>query len=230
MEIYFAANKIDATLLITPTHHREKREYKINGKKVTNIKILNFDSKQDIKNLDNNEDLTEQLLNGDPEVDIEIAGKILHHTNRLVVNNDLKPMYNYTEIDVLESPDGKLKTRPHKKSIRNIIGEVPIIASDKFISPKDFIQKYIVKKSFFMGHTDGVSYKFLFEFAKKLFEMQKLVRIYAIDSETKKQMPLVLKNGGNLFPAAFIEGKIRGDEYCLTLLLVDMELKPNIKI
>ena len=227
--MYFAANKIDATLLISSTHHREKREYKFNGKKVKNIKILNFDSQLDLNNLENNEDLTEQLLNGDPEVDIENAGKILRHTNRLVVNNDLKPVYNYKEIDVLQTPDGKLKTRPHQKTIRNIIGEVPIIASDEYISPKDFIQKYIVKKSFFIGHSDGVSYKFLFEFAKKLFEMQKLVRIYAIDSETKKKIPLVIKNGGNLFPAAFIEGKIRGEEYCLTLLLIDMELKPEEK-
>ncbi len=224
MEFYFAANKIDATVLISSTHHREKREYKFNGKKVKNIRILNFDSKQDIQNLENNEDLTDHLINGDPEIDIENAGKQLGHTNRLVVNDELKPVYNYNEFDVLITPDGGLKERIHKQSIRNTIGSVPVIASDEYISPREFIQKYVVKQSLFMGHTDGVSYKFLFEFAKKLSEMHKLVRIYAIDSETKKKMPIVIRNGGSLFPAAFIEGKIRGEDYCLTLLLVEREL------
>ena len=224
MELYFAANKVDATLLISSTHHREKREYKFNGKKVKHIKILNFDSKLDIQNMDYNEDLTEHLLNGDPEIDIEYAGKNLRHTNRLVVDSNLKPVYNYIEFDVLQPPIGERKERVHKQSIRNTIGSVPVIASEEYISPGDFIQKYIVKQSFFMGHTDGVSYKFLYEFAKKLSEMHKLVRIYAIDSETKKKMPIVIRNGGSLFPAAFIEGKIRGEDYCLTLLLVEREL------
>jgi len=223
--MYFAVDNVDATVVITPTHQREKKEYRVDGQKVKKINIFNYDSKLILKNLENNEDLTEQLLKGNPEVDLETAGKILKRTNRLVVNNQLKPVYNYKEIDVWKTPSGEIKTRLHKKSIRNIIGEFPVIASDEYISQKDFIQKYIVKQSYFMGHTDGVSYKFLFEFAKKLFEMQKMVRIYAIDVETKKKMPLVIKNGGNLFPAAFIEGKIRGEEYCLTLLLVDMELK-----
>jgi len=224
MELYFAVNKVDATLLISSTYHREKREYKFNGKKVKHIKILNFDSKLDIQNMEYNEDLTEHLLNGDPEIDIEHAGKNLRHTNRLVVDDKLKPVYNYKEFDVLIAPDGELKERIHKQSIRNTIGSVPVIASDEYISTREFIQKYIVKQSYFMGHTDGVSYKFLFEFAKKLSEMHKLVRIYAIDSETKKKMPIVIRNGGSLFPAAYIEGKIRGEDYCLTLLLVEREL------
>lgn len=224
MEFYFAANKVDATLLISSTHRREKRDYKFNRKEVKHIKILNFDSKQDLQNMENNEDLTEHLLNGDPEIDIENAGKNLRHTNRLVVNDKLKPVYNYNEFDVLLTPDGELKERIHKQSLRNTLGSVPVIASDEYISSKDFIQKYVVKQSFFMGHTDGVSYKFLYEYAKKLFEMHKLVRIYAVDSETKKKMPIVIRNGGSLFPAAFIEGKIRGDDYCLTLLLVEREL------
>ncbi|MHA1721037.1 MAG: hypothetical protein ACTSWX_02875 [Promethearchaeota archaeon] len=227
MEMYFAANNIDATVIITPTHHGEKKEYRFDGKKVSHVKILNFDSKLDIQNLENNENLTELLIDGDPEFDIENTGKIIQHVNKLVVNNELKPVYNYQEIDVLMQPNGEIKTRPHKQSKRNILEKLPVITSDEYISPRNFIRKYLVKQSFFMGHTDGVSYKFLFELAKNLSDMQKLVRIYAIDSETKKKIPIVIKNGGTLYPAAFIYGKIHGEKYCLRLLLVDRELNPD---
>ena len=130
MEMYFAANNIDATVIITPTHHGEKKEYRFDGKKVSHVKILNFDSKLDIQNLENNENLTELLIDGDPEFDIENTGKIIQHVNKLVVNNELKPVYNYQEIDVLMQPNGEIKTRPHKQSKRNILEKLPVITSD----------------------------------------------------------------------------------------------------
>lgn len=228
MEFYLAVDNIDTTVLITPTHTKEKRIHKIiDGTEVKSVRFLIFDSKLDFLNLENQENFSELLKNENFEFNIETAGQQILHSNHLVVDDEFNPVYNYKDMDILERPNQEPEKRNHKDSIRNTLESVPVFTSDEYFTPKELLQKYIISKSYFLVHKDGASYKFLYDFAKKLSDLQKIVRVYAYNQETKKKAPLVLKKAGKMYPGAFIMGKIEGEEYCLTLLLSNMEILPK---
>lgn len=228
MEFKIAFENQGAVVDLTQTHKKKWKYYrKVDGTKVKHRRILAFDSTFSTERIlqENGNDLSTQLKASDIEVDIESAGKIIGRTHRIVVNDDFQPVYDYKEVDILRKTNGEEIRREHKTSKSNINDVIPVIVSDHYLTPKEMLLKYIFRKSYFLFHKDETSYGFLFELAKFLADKNQFARVFSFNPETKKPEPLVLYQGGTLFSAAFLEGRIRDREYCLILHLSDRELK-----
>ncbi|MHA2123634.1 MAG: hypothetical protein ACW990_20740, partial [Promethearchaeota archaeon] len=172
------------------------------GEKASHQRFIKFDGEKNDKALSQQPDLVHLLKESDIEIDIELAGKKVHRTSRITVTDSLDPVYNYSLHDVLTLPDGTIKERPHKQTLGNINTTIPVRISEELETPRDLMFRYLFRKSYYITHYDGVTYKFLFEIAEKLHKAKKFARVDTFNPETNK----------------------RGKKYRLVLHLSDQEL------
>ncbi|MFX1239528.1 MAG: hypothetical protein ACFFAS_14035 [Promethearchaeota archaeon] len=227
MKIYLAHEKIDAkNLELIPTHGAKKYfRLSPDGKKVENKRYLIFDRDKSNEKLLEETDLATMLKDDDVDLDLNAAGRYIKSTSRISVKVNYDPVYNFKSFDVITRPDGKKQERPHERSTGNIHGTLPVKITEELFELKELLLSYVFRKSYFITHYDGASYKFLFDIAKKLFLAGKFALVEAYNSDTKKKEPLVLYDGGRKFPRAFLEGRVKDDAYCLILHISDQELK-----
>jgi len=223
MKIHLAFENTDAVLDLVPTHRHKKRIRRTpKGDEVIRQRYIVLDVNDDVSK---EEDIIQTLKTSDDEIDIELVGKYIKSTTRIVANEDFEPVYNYRKYDVLIQPDGSIKERPHQLTLGNINQTVPVRITNELVEPKDCIMKYFFRKSYFITHINGLTFKFLYDIARSLFESGKLARVDAYHPKTKKRQPLVLYDSGRKFPRAYLEGRIKGNRYCLILHLSDQEFK-----
>jgi len=225
MKIHLAFENTDADLDLIPTHKRKKRIRRTpNGGEVIRQRYIVLDVKKG-NEVSEEENIIEKLKTLDDDIDIELVGKYIKSTTRIVANEDFEPVYNYRKYDVLIQPDESIKERPHQLTLGNINQSVPVRITNELIDPKDCMRKYFFRKSYFITHTNGLTFKFLYDIAKRLSESGKFARVDAYDPKTKKRQPLVLYDNGRKFPRAYLEGKIKSSSYCLILHLSDQEVR-----
>jgi len=226
MQIHIAYENVDTVLELIPTHQVQKR-YNITpqGEPATHQRLIRFDSKLSNEKLLKEENLAEKLKDSDFEIDMELAGNIVNKTSRITVSEDLEPVYNYSMHDVVILPDGTKKERDHSPTVGNINTTIPVRITDELFDPQELMFEYLFRKSYYLVHYDGVTYKFLYEIAEHLHDAKKFARVDTFNPETKKREPLVLSDGGRKFPRAYISGTIQGEQYRLVLYLSDQELK-----
>jgi hypothetical protein len=150
---------------------------------------------------------------------------MIKKTSQLFVDDKYKPVYSYQAYDTLYK-DGKYQERPHVVTASNVNERIPVKITEKYYKPEELAKKFVFRKSYFLTHTDGASYKFLYDIARDLVERGEFVRLQAYNPETKKPVALVMVSGARPFPAAFLEGRVDGDKYYLAVHLSDRELKP----
>ena len=169
--------------------------------------------------------LFKNIRDSDPDVDIELTGRFIKKTRRITVNEDFVPVYNYMMYDILSLPDGTKKERLHKHTKGNIMDKIPVRISQELYDPIEIMLSYIFRRNLYITHNNGLTFKFLYDLAKKLSDLHKFARVDTYDPKTKKRAPLTLYDGGRKFPRAFLEGRVKGKSYCLILHLSDQELK-----
>ncbi len=194
------------------------------GKKVYSHRLLAYDTSKGTDKILALENVPTQLKDGDPEMDMESAGRRIR-TNNIVVDKDMNPVYTYKAFDILVKPNIKPIERPHVVREANVNATLPVRLTEKMVDPAELMTRYIFRKTYFLWHQDGASYKFLYDLAKRLAEQKKFVRLQAYDQDAKKTAPLILYPRATPYPAAFLEGRIDGDKYCLLLHLADREFK-----
>ena len=168
------------------------------------------------------EKLGEALIAGDPELDIESAGSFLRDTSRVYYNSDRKTVFSVTQMEIVRNPDGTEKARrPKKAPSPNVGAEQPLMWSGKFLPKKDVYNKFVMGQKLQLHHINGLTYDFLFGIAKELEQKNSLLLMGA---GAKSNQPIVLRRGSVPY-RGFLEGRTRGDEYCLLLHLSNMELK-----
>jgi hypothetical protein len=91
-----------------------------------------------------------------------------------------------------------------------------------FASGEQVVNKLVFAKKYQLKHVNGLTYDFLFDMAKELAGKDALMMLAGGASGKE---PLVMNDGGKPY-RAFLEGRIKGDKYCLMLHLTDQELKP----
>jgi hypothetical protein len=225
MKIHLAYNKIDAILELIPTHHSPKEYLRTpKGEQVKNQRFIVFTMEKRDEKLRERANLLKELVTSDPDVDIETVGKYVSSTTRITVDEEYEPVHTYVLYDILEKPDREVIDRPHQKSLGNVNGKIPVIITDKLYDPQELFLQYIFRKHYYITHSDGVTYKFLFDIASELDRKNKFAEVEAFNSHTKKREPLVLVDGGRKYPKAYIEGIINGNAYSLILHLSDQEL------
>jgi len=167
--------------------------------------------------------LSEDLINSDPEIDIELSGKFIDDISRVYINEDEKPVFKVKKVEKIFSPKAELKEeREPKYNESNITGESIVSWTGKLMPKSKVYNKLVFNKKYQLKHVNGLTYDFLFDMAKQLADKDALMML---GGGASGKEPLVMNDGGKPY-RAFLEGRVKGEKYCLILHLTDQELKP----
>ena len=226
------ANKKKRDAQVSVESVRQKREVKYideAGKLTENVRFLKSTLDRsgsfllEKRSLD---ELANDLIAGDPEIDIEKYGKYLTETSRVYAHNS-KIVYHVKEVEVMTNPDGTEKEhRTREVKLQNTNTDVPVPWSGVMIPKEQAIRKFVFNSTKQILHTNGLTWDFLYEIASELHKKKSMMLIGA---GAKGNEPLVFHRGGKPY-RGFLEGRIKDKSYVLLLHLSNMELKePEIQ-
>ena len=175
------------------------------------------------------DDFAQQLISADPEIDMEMVGKVIEDTNTVLLTKDNQPLFCAPEImEIIYGPDGKeIERRTPVEVAPNVNEDLPIKWTGKMIPRADLVRKYAIKRTMQLRHVDGVTFDFLFSIAKELDEKDSVMLLAAGEGG---KGPLVLQSNGSPY-RGFLEGRVDGETFLLLLHLSAMELKkPAAKV
>jgi hypothetical protein len=169
---------------------------------------------------------SQQLIDSDPEIDIEMVGRTIDGTNTVLLDKDNQPLYCAPEImEIIYGPDGKeVERRTPVEIAPNVNEDVPVKWTGKMIPRADLIRKYGIKRTMQLRHVDGVTFDFLFAIAKELDEKDSVMLLAGGEGG---KGPLVLQSNGSPY-RGFLDGRVQGDSFLLLLHLSAMELKKPV--
>lgn len=195
------------------------------GRQASTVRVLKAPFDREANLLKNTEDLSavsQQLIEGDPEIDFENTGRFLNETSRVFVDRDGKIVHRVQRFEIIRNPDGSERNRqPKQIAIPNLTGDIPLKWSGVFIKKHEAIRKFVIVNKLQLVHVNGLTYDFLYSMAKELEEKQSVMLMGA---GPKSNQPLILQRGGAPY-RGFLEGRTSGEDYCLILHLTNLELK-----
>ena len=164
-----------------------------------------------------------QLVEGDPEVDIEQVGQFIEQLQTVYLDQEGQVLtVEPNLIEVLTNPDGSERERRAPQEMdSNTDSALPVRWTGKLIDLNEAVRKFSFKRRMQLRHSDGLTYEFLFSMAKELGESQKVM---LLGTGEKGTGPLIFQANGRPYRGV-LEGRVQGTSYQLTLLLSDMELK-----
>lgn len=166
--------------------------------------------------------IVEALINNDPEVDIELVGKFIGKTSRVFIDEHSNLVYSIKKTEKVFNNKGELtEERTPRHLPANIISDIPIKWSGKLFKKKEVFNKFVFIRKYQLQHDSGLTYDFLFDMAKKLHDADSLMLMGSGNGTG----PLVFQDGGKPF-RAFMEGRIKDNQYLLILHISNLELKP----
>ncbi|MEM7478943.1 MAG: hypothetical protein AAF483_28505 [Planctomycetota bacterium] len=166
--------------------------------------------------------LSQILVDGDPEIDLENTGRFLRETSRVYIGEDRNIVRNVRFCEVVKNADGtERERRPRHLADTNISSDTPLRWSGVFIPKDKAVRKFVFSGKVQIQHVNGLTYDFLFAMAKDLEERNSLMLLGA---GPKSNQPLVLRRGGTPY-RGFLEGRTEGEKYLLLLHFSNLELK-----
>jgi hypothetical protein len=204
---------------------REVRYIDREGRPVATRKLLKADVAHDLEQLTKRrksaESLAKALIKDDPEIDIEHFGMFLADTSRVYVSKR-GIVHLVEEFEIVTNPDGTVRERrPRLKEAQNVNTDVPLRWSGKFIKKEEAVKRFVFTNKKQLVHVNGLTFDFLYAMAKELDKRQAFMLIRGGEKGDK---PIVMNRGGKAYNA-FLEGRVKGDAYCLILHLSNLELK-----
>jgi len=204
---------------------REVRYVDKKGGPTSNVRVLKADAEHELaviqkkhKTLDK---VAKVLVKDDPEVDMEKSGMFLTDTSKVYVSPG-GILHLVEEFELIYKTDGKLsKRRPREKKPQNINSDIPVRWTGKFIKKEDAISRFVFTNTKQLVHINGLTFDFLFKMAEDLAKKDSLLLLRAGEGGDE---PVVMNRGGKQYNA-FLEGRVKGQSYCLLLHLSNMELK-----
>ena len=196
------------------------------GRQANSTRVLRATLEKDARALEaefgNLSNVAQAMINGDPEIDVENIGRFLRETSRVYINPVGELVRKVQFWEIIRNPDGsERERRPRKILDTNISGETPLRWSGKFIKKEDACRKFVFSGKMQLVHINGLTYDFLYGMAQELEAKNSLMMLGA---GPKSNQPLILKRGGSPY-RGFLEGRTRGEEYCLLLHFSNLELK-----
>lgn len=173
------------------------------------------------------EDYSEALLNGDPEVDLDVMGRTIPSTTAIYLSSrgDLLHV-TPALIEAIFGPDGiERERRAISDTPANINEDLPLRWTGRKIPLRDLARRYTFRRTIQIFHTDGLTYDFLLTMARQLEQEQAAVLLGA---GTKGSEPLIFEANGRPY-RGFLSGRTNPSaphQFRLLLHLSDMELKP----
>jgi hypothetical protein len=204
---------------------RDVRYIDAYGNPVRTQKLLKTDLAHDLPQLmkkrKSTDALAKALVKEDPEINIEEFGMFLVDTSRVYVS-ETGIVHVVEEFEVIYNPDGTVRDRRARvKDSQNINTDIPLRWTGKFIKKKDAVNRFVFTNKKQLVHVNGLTFDFLFDMAKELHSKDSLLLVRGGE---KGDRPIVMNRGGKAYNA-FLEGRVKGDSYCLILHLSNMELK-----
>lgn len=220
--------KRDALVALDVVPNKPNIKYVLpNGSDSKNVKILRgtLDTSIDElkKKYDNDMQLLGQaIIDSDPEIDMELFGKMITTARKLYLDSNDEIVYSVKIKEIVKSADGTvIEERDAERREANVTEEIPLRWTGKLFPKAAAIKKFVFSRKYQLKHVNGLTYDFLYDMAKKLSESNALM---FMGGGPKGIEPIVLTSGGEAL-RGFLEGRIQGDKYCLILHLTNLELK-----
>ena len=145
-----------------------------NQQAVQSIRAIKNTLETDLQSLTKDhslEELSQQLIDGDPELDFELFGKRVTDTVRIYLNSNNEPASGVSIKEMMYSPQGELQEeRPLLIVENNINSEVPLKWSGRLMPKAECFKKFVFSNAFQIRHVDGLTFDFLYNMAKELDE------------------------------------------------------------
>lgn len=171
------------------------------------------------------EQISQALIDGDPEVDIERFGQFLWNTSKVYITPDEALVFRVKQTEVVRDTSGKLITKRDRKSDEpNVDSDIPLRWTGKLIPKADAIRRFVFTAKLQVVHINGLTYDFLYAMAEELAKENSLMLLGAGDDG---KQPLVFRRGSIPY-RAFLEGRVADKRYTLLLHLSNMELKRRV--
>jgi len=198
----------------------------IHGSQVETKKILRGTMDRDLDALlekyGDLENLTQGLINEDPEIDIETYGSFLKNTARVYIDNKREIVHRIVQNELIKNPDGsEREKRPRHMPEPNTATEIPLKWTGKKMKKLEVFNKFVFSGKLQITHINGLTYDFLYAIAKELEDEECLMLVGA---GPKGNQPLIFRRGATPY-RGFLEGRTQNDKYALILHLSKMELK-----
>lgn len=169
------------------------------------------------------EDYSKNLIDSDPEIDIESIGMQIEQTQTVYLDEAGELMYvDPNFIEVVFNSDGTEKERHAPvDTVMNVDVETPVRFSGRLVSIQDAVRKFGFRRKLQLRHVDGLTFDFLYEIAK---ELESKASMMVIGTGAKGTSSLIFQANGRPY-RGFLEGRTKDKSYRLTLHLSEMELK-----
>ena len=168
------------------------------------------------------------LMAGDPELDLEIAGRLMRDATAIYIDPTAsKPIIatEFKEVEVVYTTDGQEKERRARVYRTANVDTTAPLKIVRRMPVRECLTRFVFRGMQQLVHSDGLTFDFLHDLARSLQESQNMALLGA---GPKGAGPLVLRDGGTPF-RAFLYGEAEGSgeqaRYRLLLLLSDQELK-----
>lgn len=196
------------------------------NKPIQNKRIIKGVADTSFELLKNNyeslDEMAEDLIAGDPEINLEVTGKFLGQSPRVYVNEDLNVVYKVDKTEKVFNPKGELQEeRALRNLAANILGEEPLKWSGKYFPIEESFNKFVFVRTYQLLHDSGLTYDFLYDMAKMLEEKKSFL---LLGSGSKGIGPAIFQENGQAF-RIFLEGRTQGEQYMLLMHLSNLEYK-----
>jgi len=196
------------------------------ARQASNVRILkstlNHDTEALQKQFGGLDEVSEALIQGDPEINFEMTGIAMQGTSRVFVNKDQELVHRVEQFEIIRDPEGNEKDRrPKQIAPQNVSSELPLTWTGKFLKRSEVIRKFIFASKMQLTHINGLTYDFLYAMAKDLEDRDSMMLLGAGPNSNQ---PLILRRG-SLPYRGFLEGRTKGDRYVLLLHLSNMEMR-----
>jgi len=171
-------------------------------------------------------ELAELLIEADPEIDLEAAGRRTGPTDRVLLDPSGNVLYATGEVEVVHDRDGvEVDRRIPTDTPANVNGEAPLVWTGHLLTRSEAARRFAFPRNVQLQHVDGLTYDFLFAMARELHEADSLVLVGA---GPRGGDPILLERNGLPY-RGFLEGRVDGDRYVLVLHLTHLELASPVE-
>jgi len=166
--------------------------------------------------------LAQALVAGDPELDLEVAGREAGACDRVYMGGDGSPLYSARIMEVVCDQGGnEVGRRPPEVMPANLVPDTPPVWSGKLLPCHDAVRRFAFTRAYQVRHTNALECDFLHGLAAHLEQRDSLV---LVGSGPRGVGPLVPER--NALPMkGFLAGHTRGEAYRLVLYLAAFELR-----
>jgi len=161
-------------------------------------------------------ELAELLVDEDPEIDLEAAGRRTGPTDRVLLDPDGQVLYASGEIEVICDRHGvEMERRLPTEAPANVAGDLPLVWTGRMVARAEAARQFAFSRNYQIRHVDGLTYDFLFAMAAELDQTDAVVLLGA---GPQGRDPIIIERKGLPY-RGFMEGRVKGDRYLLVLHL-----------